>query len=111
MPRKSTDVVEESNERASAEDTNLKLLATIGGPAVACTVSRKASLGNSSFETIDVCMSVGLPVLGLDAEQIMELGDELKEALLRASDFCFEFSSEQTYSRYALIKEMQQEGR
>lgn len=73
-------------------------------PTFVCGVNRKINTGN--FENIDVYAGITLPV-DADPTDI----EDIKAAVTEIAQLAFALTSEETGSRYALIKEAQKGGR
>lgn len=100
MPRLPRDAHEE--ELQVAETIHKGILQIMGVPQFFAGVGRKANVGN--FETIDVYSAVAIP-MGVTVGELNE--GSLRQIAAEAATIGFEITSAETFSRYSMIKSMQ----
>jgi predicted aldo/keto reductase-like oxidoreductase len=74
-------------------------------PVFICGVNRKANIGN--YENIDVYSGLALPLTNESLEDL----ESLQDAIKKAAELGFAITSSETFQRYSLIKDAQNEGR
>jgi hypothetical protein len=88
-----------------AVEQTLSTLSVTTVPVFICGVNRKANIGN--FENIDIYSGLALPLTGESMENL----ESLNEAITKAAELGFAITSSETFQRYSLIKDAQNEGR
>lgn len=107
MPNISKNAKDQTNN-SPIEDTVESMLSSLcitTVPVFICGVNRKANIGN--FENIDIYSGLALPLLGQSMDDIGALEDAIKQA----AELGFAITSSETFQRYAIIKDAQNEGR
>ena len=105
MPNINENALEQTRKPlADAMEAELNRVAVTHIPMFVCGVNRKINTGN--YENIDIYAGISIPV---DANP----GDiaDFKAAIMQAAELGFALTSEETGSRYQLIKDMQKGGR
>ena len=107
MPNISKNGKDQTQNSAISEaiEQTLSSISVTTVPVFICGVNRKANIGN--FENIDIYSGLALP---LTWESIQDL-DSLHEAITKSAELVFEITSSETFQRYSLIKDAQNEGR
>jgi len=107
MPNISKTAKDQTNNSPIEEaiEQTLSSIAVTTVPVFICGVNRKANIGN--FENIDVYSGLALP---LNGESMQDL-DSLHAAITKAAEIGFALTSSETFQRYSLIKDAQNEGR
>lgn len=72
-------------------------------PVLLCGVSRLTNVGN--YENVDIFSAVGIPIMMLPSADNLEA---FKEAATEAARIGFNIVSEETGSRYQLLKSLQE---
>lgn len=107
MPNISKNGKDQTQNSAVSEaiEQTLSSLSVTTVPVFICGVNRKANIGN--FENIDIYSGLALPLTGESLDNI----ESLHEAITKAAELGFAITSSETFQRYSLIKDAQNEGR
>ena len=95
----------ENSPVANAIEQSLANISITTTPVFICGVNRKANIGN--FENIDIYSGLALP---LEGESIIDI-ESLRDAITKAAELGFAITSSETFQRYSIIKDAQNEGR
>lgn len=95
----------ENNNNLSDKMSQFPEIQVSTTPVLVCAVSRKINIGN--FETVDIYSALSIPL----ANGSWEEKEKLEEYVRNAAEFGFGLVSQETGSRYSLIKEASNRGR